>query len=157
MKKTLIIPLLTVILTGNLLSSCDSDYVDVKPEIYSMNIEKKEIIDSKGEVATAQKSLNSDFEKFIQKANAIIDRNRLNISELNAQVEDKRFETKNKTLSIVCGMYNKNEALKERLNNYVATGSGNWKIFESELKGELHELSKTYNDVTEHIIEMNTL
>ncbi len=151
MKKSTMIPLILVI-TGNLFSSCNSDFVDVKPEIYAMKIETMELNNSNEAIATAQKSVNSDFEKFVVKTKAIISRNELNIKMLKSQL-DNNVEINNEILLIVDGICKRNDALKIKLDNYVSTGTGNWKIFESEIQYELDNFFIAYNDASAYIIK----
>lgn len=153
MKKSSLFRLSILFIAGFTLTNCNSDSNN-KYKIYSaINESNNEYINLAFEIATARKDVNSDFEKFILQTEAKIIRNELNISKLKFQLIENKFITNEKYIVTIDSIGKTNKIIKVKLENFVATGSGNWKIFETELNHDLNELLIAYNDASGHIIK----
>ena len=82
MKNSLIVPTVTILIIGFTLYNCNSVSRNIIAEDISNNQYINNNVVSDNEIATAQKEIYSDFQKFITEANNKILQNVKNISSL---------------------------------------------------------------------------
>lgn len=147
MRKSSITSLITICFIGFTLFNCNSSTKNVIKEDISDTYIKRDIIDSDKEIASAQKDIYSDFQKFIKDANIKLSKNLENISDLKqfstaeGNISNQTFYTKVEELE------KNNIEFKAELDNYVANGSGNWKEFKNDFDTSLNEFDIAFNQV----------
>ena len=69
-----------IVSTGLAITNCKSNSNNVNEEYYTAQDAKKKMVNSEKEIASAQKDIYSDFQKFIKEANSKISCIEKNIS-----------------------------------------------------------------------------
>ena len=137
-----------IVITGLAITSCKSNSNNVNEEYYTAQDAKKKIVNSEKEIASAQKDIYSDFQKFIKEANTKIGCIEKNISELKLKSIEEKKETNEGYLIKIEDLKKSNDVLKTELDNYVHEGNGNWQIFKADFYQNLDELEIAFNDAT---------
>ena len=137
-----------MVITGLAITNCKSNSSNVNEEYYTAQDAKKKMANSEKEIASAQKDIYSDFQKFIKEANTKISRIEKNISELKLKsIEDKKKANEGYFIKIK-DLEKSNDVLKMELENYVHEGNGNWQTFKTDFYHNLDELEIAFNDAT---------
>ncbi len=147
MKNSLIVPTVTILIIGFTLYNCNSVSRNIIAEDISNNQYINNNVVSDNEIATAQKEIYSDFQKFITEANNKILQNVKNISSLKHISSENNIIINEELYKKVEIMEKSNNDFKTVLDNYVTNGSGNWKIFKNEFDNNLVELDLALNEV----------
>ena len=136
MKPVIILSIVGITITGLLLVNCNPasknlmvvNYSSITPQISPV---------VKSETATAHKEIYSDFQKFIAVAHLQLDRNQTSFSKL--QNMPGQIAENGNDKQIAC-LITENNNLRIKLDNYVESGTGNWKTFESEFSNTINDL-----------------
>lgn len=147
MRKSSIINLATICIVGFSLFICNSSTKKVIKEDYSDFFIKKVIVNTDKVVASAQKDVYSDFQKFIKVANFKIIKNCEKISDLKQYSLADGNMTNKTFIEKVRELEKDNNEFKAELDNYVTNGSGNWKEFKNEFDANLNELEMAFSQV----------
>ncbi len=99
--------------------------------------------------AMVQNVTYSDFQKFIVEANLRINQNEINILKMKNKFTSDECESTKINLNMFDTMSKSNEAFKLKLDDYTKNGSGNWKIFKTDLYTELNAFDEFYNQTTD--------
>ncbi len=130
--------IVTLILTGILLTNFNFKSQNILADNYSTHKVLK-IISPVSETATAQKETHSAFQKFVREANAKLDANETAILKLTPDVKGKNDRQIGTNTSDIGGLKAGNRLMRDRLEEYVQNGTGNWQSFESEFYHDLNE------------------
>ena len=147
MKLSSILPFLLLLLTGCSLTNCSSSFGDRNVNDFTEKKVNKSNVDTGEEIAYANKDTYSDFQKFIKEANTKITRNEINISEIKLNNVESKDDLNIVNAEMIDELKTSNQTFKITLDNYVQSGTGNWKTFKSELFVGLDELSASIKNV----------
>jgi hypothetical protein len=136
-----ILQIVTIALIGLNLSNCNSQSHCTILESYSDNYTKKSII-TENEIATAQKDIYSDYQKFVRESYAQLMQNKLSILKLKDDLNGNGFNHSGFSKSEIEDLNMNNNTLKKQLDEYVENGSGNWQTFESKFCSGLTALAE---------------
>jgi len=136
MKPALILSIIGIAITGLLLVNCNPASKNLMVVNYSTITPPVSPV-VKSETATAHKEIYSDFQKFIAGAHVQLDRNQTSFIKL--QNKTGQLAENGNDKQIAC-LITENNNLRIKLDNYVQSGTGNWKTFESEFSNTLNDL-----------------
>jgi hypothetical protein len=137
MKYPVLLSISTIVFAGLVLADCTADSNDIHAKKYS-GITSNYKANGETETATAQKETNSDFQKFIRKAYRELDQNETAILKL-------QIKSGNIIIDSISRLSIANDNLRQKLNDYVEFGNGNWKLFQIEFCTSLDDLNITKN------------
>ena len=100
-----------------------------------------------GEIAFAQKEVNSDFEKFVREAEEKIQISGQNILQLKLRPLENKTTSRNEYLVRIGDLEKRNNVLKGELDSYILKGNGNWHSFRQELYKGLNKLNIECDEV----------
>lgn len=147
MKTFSHLPIITIVITGLILTNCNSSKKNITNEDSFPIKETKQITLETQEVSGNQKFINSDYEKFIQEAKARIRRNEYKYLRL---ISKTNLYNSGKNVEVLKGIDKLNVAnlnCKLNLDAYINNGKGNWKVFKEEFYDELNQLEEQYSEV----------
>lgn len=150
MRKTGIVGIAILILTGLSLAYCESYTKKVNNEFLRAELEKRCLPDKEENFVSTQKDYNSDFEKFIKAANHKINGNEKIISELSKSLNMDNNTSALNTQDEIVVVGKKNYDLKMKLDYYVEEGKGNWKTFKDDLNNDLSDLDLAINEIKQN-------
>jgi peptidoglycan hydrolase CwlO-like protein len=140
MRKTLKTLGLAFLVTGGLLTSCNSSS-EKKSEQNSDTMEQAEQA-----MEDAKRGIQEEWEKFRSESESWVKKNEDRISEMREKGKsDKTFKEKYK--EAVDDLEKKNESLKARLNDARTDTRENWQEFKREWDHDMESLQEAFNDL----------
>ena len=89
-----------------------------------------------------------DIEKYRQEAAKKIEANYLQIADFRVKIGKKRKEIKADYGSQIDDMEQRNNDLRNRMNDYKQDGRKNWETFKTELNYDMSEMEKVFKNLT---------
>jgi outer membrane murein-binding lipoprotein Lpp len=141
MKKTLLVLVFAVILTGIIFTGCKSN--KQKIETAQENVD-----DANEALDEANDAYLKDIEKYrIEAANKIAANEQITI-DFNKRIETEKLEAQVEYKLKIAELDKKNTDLKKKMDDYKETGKENWEKFKKEFNKDMEELGKAFKDLT---------
>ncbi|MEX1188533.1 MAG: hypothetical protein WED33_04695 [Bacteroidia bacterium] len=99
------------------------------------------------ELGEAQKAYNKKYEAFKEESNKMIAENEKYIAKLKAEAKTGNNEAKNEIDIALEKLEQRNQMLKNKLNDYKDEGEEKWESFKVELNHDMTELGKALKDL----------
>jgi len=138
MKYTILILVVTVFMTGIILSSCQSS--------------TKKVENARNKVIEAELGLNQALKDSIQQykkeSEEKISYYEKSIAEFKAKIANRKKEDKAIYEKKLAMLEQKNTELKKILSDYKDEGQDKWTSFKNEFNHDMDELGKAFKDLT---------
>ena len=143
MKYTILILVVTVFMTGIILSSCQSS--------------TKKVENARNKVIEAELGLNQALKDSIQQykkeSEEKISYYEKSIAEFKAKIANRKKEDKAIYEKKLAMLEQKNTELKKILSDYKDEGQDKWTSFKNEFNHDMDELGKAFKDLTVNNVE----
>lgn len=140
MKKSIFILALTVFATGAVFTSCNTsaekaDTSEINKEVAQQKLDK------------AKQDYTKQYNKFNVESDEKILANKHLIADLKKYSKNKKKEAKIEYEKTISFLETKNQAMKEKVNNYKEEGLDQWESFKNEFNHDMDELDKSLKDL----------
>ena len=141
MKKTILLLAASALLTGAILTACNTPAEKVE------NAEKK-VTEANNNLDSANKEYLAEIDTYrIETANKIA-ANEKSIADFNIRIANEKMEAKADYKKKVAELEQKNSDMKKRMDDYKADGKDKWQIFKAEFSHDMDGLGKAFADLT---------
>jgi septal ring factor EnvC (AmiA/AmiB activator) len=168
MKKSILFLTLPAFLMGAILTACMTPAQKVTHAKKDVAEAKKDVEEAKGDVAEAKedvakarvdvakaqedldkanKEYLADIESYRKETLDKIVANDRSIAEFVAKIENEKEEEKAEYQKKISELRQKNNKMKDKMNEYKAEGRDKWQIFKSEFNHDMNELGKAFKDL----------
>lgn len=148
MKKILFTVSATILFTGMLFTSCNSQSEKVENAEDNVLDAKKAVIKAESELSQTRQDSITDFQQFKTKYQNQISANEKSIADLRSNIEGAIKENKASYEKKVADLEEKNNALKTKLNDYNEEKKNQWQSFKTEFKRDMDELGEAFSAFT---------
>jgi len=140
MKKSILIFASTTLILGSVITSCSTS--SDKVEESKANVEE-----AQQDLEEAQQDYTEQYNKFKLESDEKITTNEKLIADLRGFSKDKKKEAKIGYEKTIDNLEEKNEKMKERMNDYKEDGNEKWQSFKDEFNHDMNELGESLKDL----------
>jgi len=148
MKNSILFLASILLLTGAILSGCQSSDTKVKNAEDKVQDAKKDLADSKKDLYNIRLDTISNYEQFKIEAEKIIIAQKIYITEFKDRLASEKKEINADYNKKLVELENRNNELKKKLADYKDDGQDKWNGFKNEFKHDMNELGKAFKDLT---------
>ena len=141
MKKLILALAVFAIITGAILTSCNTPAEKVKDAQTNVTQANKDL-------DAANKEYLADIENYRKETADKITANDKSIVEFKARIEHEKKATKAEYNKKLTELEQKNSDLKKKLDDYKSDGKEKWETFKAEFSHDMDELGKAFKDLT---------
>ncbi len=148
MKKTLFTLSATVLITGILLTSCDSTSKKIENAEGNVLDAKEAVLDAESDLNQARQDSITEFQQFKIKHQNQILANEKSIADLRLSIAGASQENKAIYEKKLAELEETNNALKIKLDEYNEEEKDQWQSFKTEFKSDMDKLGKAFSEFT---------
>ncbi len=141
MKKSILLITASTLLTGAILSSCNTPAEKVESAETTVTEAKENLVQANEEYLEDIKSYKTTTDEKIQA-------NEKSIAEFEERIAHEKKEAKANYKKKIAELNQKNTDMKKRMDDYSADGKENWEKFKAEFSHDMDELGTAFKDLT---------
>lgn len=141
MKKSILIMTAFTIITGAILTSCNTPAKKVDSAQDNVIEAKEDLVDAKEEYLV-------EIENYRKETALRIKANNQSIVDFNKKIENEKNDAKAEYEKQIAALEQKNNNLEKRLDNYKVDGEDNWIVFKTEFNNDMDKLGQAFKDLT---------
>ena len=140
MKKSILLLAAATIITGGLLSGCNSPAEKVENA-------QSNVADANANLDKANEEYKADIESYRKETAAKIAANDQTISEFKARKENEKSEARADYQKKLAELEQKNSDMKKKMDDYKAEGKEKWVVFKTEFTHGMDDLGHSFKDL----------
>lgn len=140
MKKNVIKLFGSLFIVSVILASCNTRAGKIKDA-------KENVIEAKEDLDEAGLKYQAEMENYRKVSSEKIMENEKTIADFRVKIENKKKEVKADYEAKIAALDQKNKNLKQKMNEYKATGKVEWEEFKSEFNHDMDELGNAFQSL----------
>jgi uncharacterized protein len=148
MKKTIVSLAVTAIITGILITSCESSADKVKNAQDNLQDAKEKVIENQTVLNKAEQDTTSEYQKFRKEAEEKIAIHEKSIAEFKARIASDKKENQEKYEKRLAELEQQNSDMKKTLEDYKESGINKWDDFKTKFNHDMENLGNAFKAFT---------
>ncbi len=147
MKKSILLLAAFTMITGAILTSCDT------PAQKAENAQD-DVKEAKEDLEKANQEYLADMKNYRKQMADKIEANDQSIAEFKASIENEKEEAKAGYQEEIAALEQKNSDLKMKMDGYKGEGKDKWETFKAEFNSDMDNFGKAFKDLTVKNVEV---
>ena len=141
MKKSIVILVAAIFITGTVITSCNSSAEKVEEA-------QENVAEANQDLDKANEEYLKDVATYRIQTAERVEANNKAISEFNEKAEHEKKEVREEYKKKIAELEQKNHAMKIKMDEYKAESKDNWETFKTEFNHDMDELGQAFKNLT---------